>query len=67
MQESNRTFSSEKNPLSHASPLPSLHPIHPSTPLKSSHTTIQPILPNTPSTSTSKKRQTKKHVRFASK
>ncbi|CAF1522857.1 unnamed protein product [Rotaria sordida] len=56
-----------KNPLSHASPLPSLHPIHPSTPLKSSHTTIQPILPNTPSTSTSKKRQTKKHVRFASK
>ncbi|CAF2597021.1 unnamed protein product [Rotaria sp. Silwood2] len=50
-----------------ASPLPSLHPARASTPLKSSFSTIQPILPNTPSTTVSQKRQTKKRVRFALK
>ncbi|CAF1006729.1 unnamed protein product [Rotaria sp. Silwood1] len=56
-----------KNSLARSSPLPSLHPVHANTQIKSTFATIQPILPNTPSTTVSKKCPTKKRVRFALK
>ena len=52
--------------LTGASPLPSLNLVRTCTSSKSSSSTIQPILPDTFSTTVLKTNRTKKHVRFAS-